>query len=245
MPQLKPSFISKIRQKLDNSKFTEHDFNIELPESGKLLAKIIFRYQKNWSLSYYEEEITDSFTVAQQFLGTTETRKSKRLVSWINVSPGKVKNEAIFDISNADEFLETIPKWCDDIRNELAAAAERPDPVAELRDQLQEKLDSLIKDPETPFSPEELEIVDDRFDKLLSEIEELREKYAFSESKITELQRAFDEFKSTARTYPKGMWARLTANKLVKATGNIINSPEGRKFIFDGLKKAIGLSDDA
>lgn len=243
MPQLKPSFIAKINQKLDNSNFTKHDFDIDLPDSGKLLARIVFRYNNNWHISYYEEEVTNTYEVAQKLFGTTETRKSKNLVNWIRVSPGKVKNEAVYDISNADAFLDAIPNWCDDIRTELSATTERPDPVAELRQQLQEKLDSLIDDPEAQFTQEELDVVDKRFDKLLSEIEELREKYAFSETKISELQKAFDEFKSTARTYPKGMWARLTANKLVKSTGSIVNSPEGRKFIFEGLKKAIGLSD--
>ena len=94
MPQLKPSFVAKICEELERSKFTEYDFDIELPDSGKMLVRIIFRYQPAWHLDYHEEERTDTFTVAQQFLGTTQTRHSKQLVRWIRASPGEVRTQS-------------------------------------------------------------------------------------------------------------------------------------------------------
>ena len=245
MPQLKPSFVAKICEELERSKFTEYDFDIKLPDSGKMLVRIIFRYQPAWHLDYHEEERTDTFTVAQQFLGTTQTRHSKQLVRWIRASPGEVRTEAVHDVDDPASFLREIPKWCEAIRTDLAAGVKTPDPVAELRSRLQKELDGLIDDPDSSFSVEELSVVDARFDQLFNEIEALRSKYAIAESKLEELHSAFEEFKAAARTYPKGMWARLTTNKLVKATGSIINSPEGRTFLFQQLKKAIGFGSDA
>lgn len=245
MPQLNPSFVAKIREELEGSKFSAQDFNLELPESGKMLVRIAFLYVPTYALALYEEVRSDSVITAQSLLGISHTRKTKDLVHWVRAAPAAVRTEATYDIDDPQSFLREIPKWCDAIRSDLSVVVVPFDPVAELRARLQVGLSDLVTEPDVGFTEAELKTVDARFDKLLVEIEGLQSEHAITKTKLDELNAAFLEFKSTARTYPKGIWARVTANKLAKAVGSIVNSPEGRTFLIQQIKRAIGLGDGA
>ena len=119
------------------------------------------------------------------------------------------------------------------------------DPLEQLRSQLQANLAELVKQPNDFFNKEELSIVDKRFDQLYEEISELREQYSLTKQNLDALQKEIEEFKKSARAYPKGIWARITSNKLIKTTGQIVNSTEGRTFLFQQISRVLGLTDDA
>ena len=103
----------------------------------------------------------------------------------------------------------------------------------------------MVKDPDSYFSEEELVVVVRRLDQVYADIANLREEHALTKQQLAELQKEIEEFKSSARAYPKGIWAKVTGNKLVKATGKMFNTPEGRTFLFQQAKRLLGLSDDA
>ena len=119
-----------------------------------------------------------------------------------------------------------------------------PDPLEQLKQQLQAKLDELVNEPNDFFNEEELSVVDKRFDRLYEDISQLREQHSLTKQQLEALQKEIEEFKKSARAYPKGIWAKLTGNKLVKATGQILNTPECRTFIFQQIRRVLGLPDD-
>lgn len=83
MPQVKPSFIAEIRESLATSRFTEQDFKLEFPDTGKLLVTVTFLHKPAYFIALYEEERTDQFTVEQRLLGTSQTRRVKEVVNWV------------------------------------------------------------------------------------------------------------------------------------------------------------------
>lgn len=156
--------------------------------------------------------------------------------------PGSIKTESVYDIEELRDFIREIPKWCDDIRNDLVVLTVRSDPLDELRSKLQASIDEIVIDGDNSFSEEELYVVDARFDKLYEDIESLRDQYVLTKNQLDELRAEIEEFKRSARSYPKGIWAKITGNKLVRTIGNFVNTPEGRTFLFQQLRRALGMN---
>lgn len=226
MSQLKPSFTREIRDALENSKFTLSDFEIEYPETGRNLLRITFIHKPGYS-----------------FLLTEEYRQLE--YAYIaKMIPGEFKLQESSQISLGGA-VDEIPKWCENIRRDLYALAPKIDPLEQLRQQLHRNLDELVSNPEEYFSQNELDLVDERFNRLYADIADLKEDYALTKQQLAALKKEIEEFKQSARAYPKGIWARITSNKLVKTAGSIVNSTEGRKFLFQQIQRALGLSDES
>ncbi|MBT9553838.1 MAG: hypothetical protein IV088_23590 [Hydrogenophaga sp.] len=241
MSQLKPSFIAEIRGALEASRFTSDDFKLEFPKSGRTLAKITFAYKTEYFLCMFEDTKREEVKVEQRYAMTSRSQTVEETIFTVKVVPGKYKTEDEIEVGNVGDLIEHIPKWCDNIRSDLYAAAPKNDPLAALREQLQKNLDTLVDKPDEYFDTDELAVVDKRFDQLFEEITKLRDQYSLTKQQLDTLQRELAEFKNSARAYPKGLWAKITGNKLVKATGQMINSPEGRTFIIQEIRRALGL----
>jgi|APLak6261664116_1056043.scaffolds.fasta_scaffold21261_1 hypothetical protein len=249
MSQLKPSFVSEIQAAIEKSRFTLNDFNLEFPNSGTTLAIITFLYKPEYMLVLTEETKREKVTVEEKFsFGMPSTSRSHSVeekVFTIRATPGRFKTVTTHEINGLGQLLEELPKWCENIRSDLYVLAPKVDPLATLREELQKKIDSLIDKPDEFFREEELKIVDDRFDQLLAEVVNLKEQYSLTKQQLDSMQKEFEEFKKSARAYPKGLWAKITGNKLIKTAGQIVNSPEGRTFLFQQIRRALGVSDDA
>jgi hypothetical protein len=247
MSQLKPSFVNEIKAVIEKSRFTVDDFSFELPKSGKVLAKITFLYKPEYMLTLTEETKREQVTIEEKFgyasPSTSRSHTMQETVVTIRATPGRFKTEVTYKIDSLEELLEELPKWCENIRSDLYALAPKIDPLATLREELQRNLDTLVNKPDEYFNDEELKVVDSRFDQLLAEVTNLREQYSLTKQQLDSMQKEFEEFKSSARAYPKGLWAKITGNKLVKTTGQIINSPEGRTFLFQQVRRALGLGE--
>ena len=243
MSQLKPSFINEIYGALEKSKFTRDDFQLELPKSGRVLARIVFTHKPEYSLVLSEEQKQEQIKTKLNFDFSTRTESRNYTQFIVRAAPGAFKADSQTEIDDPGGILSTIPQWCESIRADLYALAPVKDPLEELRKKMQRDLDDLVTEPAEFFSDEEMALVDARFNKLFAEITELKDRFSLTKQQLEAIQKEFEEFKSSARVYPKGIWARVTSNKLVKATGSIINSPEGRKFLFQQLRRALGGGD--
>lgn len=247
MSQLKPSFVNEIQVAIEKSRFTVDDFSFEFPSSGKSLVRITFLYKPEYMLILTEEKKREQVTIEEKFgyasSSTSRSHTVQETVFTIRATPGRFKTEVTYEINDLGGLLEELPKWCENIRSDLYALAPKVDLLATLREELQKNLDTLVDKPDEYFNAEELKVVDSRFDQLLAEVTNLREQYSLTKMQLDSMQKEFEEFKSSARAYPKGLWAKITGNKLVKTTGQIINSPEGRTFLFQQIRRALGLSE--
>lgn len=245
MPQLKPSFVNDIRLVFGNSRFTPDDFEIELPETGRILARITFVHKPEYFLALSEEEKQEQVVIEQKYLMSSRTERIRQVVYSVRTVPGQFKTQSDTEINELGDVLKLIPQWCESIRADLYALTPVRDPLEQLRQQLQANLDELVSQPNEFFNEEELSVVDRRFDQLYEEIAELRDQYSLTKKNLEALKKEIEEFKGSARAYPKGLWARITGNKLVKATGQLVNTPEGRTFLFQQIRRALGFAEDA
>jgi hypothetical protein len=56
---------------------------------------------------------------------------------------------------------------------------------------------------------------------------------------LESVKREFNEFKSSSKSYSKGVWARVTNNKMISIFADLVKSKEGRILIFDEIKKLL------
>jgi predicted RNase H-like nuclease (RuvC/YqgF family) len=242
--QLKPSFIAEIKAALEAARFTSDDFKLEFPKSGRTLVKITFAYKPEYFFALFEDTKREEIKVEQRYAMTSRSQTIEETIFSVKAAPGKYKTEDDLELGDIGKLIEQIPKWCDNIRADLYATGPKHDPLAALREQLQRNLYALVDKPDEFFDADELAIIDTRFDELFAEISKLREQYSLTKQQLDTLQKELAEFKKSARAYPKGLWAKITGNSLVKATGQMINSPEGRTFIIQEIRRALGLSSD-
>lgn len=243
MSRLKPSFVLNIREALEQSKFTPQDFEIELPTAGQVLVKIVFSHKSEYFLSLAETTKQERVTVETKYFQQSRTQQVVHTAYLLRLSPGEFKTQIETEISEPGDILREIPEWCNNIRADLYAVIPSRDPLEELRAKLNESIEGRIEDPNALFSEEELEAVDERFDKIFKEFVDLKEQLSLTQQQLSKIQAEFQEFKSSARVYPKGMWAKMTGNRFLGSTWKFVNTSEGRTFLFDQARRLLGQGD--
>ncbi|BCG65178.1 MAG: hypothetical protein methR_P3003 [Methyloprofundus sp.] len=155
------------------------------------------------------------------------------------VRPSNFKKEAEWDLKSFSDALRQLPTWCKNIRDDLYTLAPNSDPLEALRIEFEKQIESLVENPEEPFSSDELTVVNKKFDDLYKQFEALKDEYEISKQELQSIKKDFTEFKNSAEVYPKGVWAKITNNKLVHIVGTVFKSKEGQQFILGELKKLI------
>lgn len=239
MAQLKPSFVSEISNTLSGSPFTSEDFDIQLLEEGKSLVKIVFLHNPEYFLECSETHKKEKYTVTQKY--TMESREEFRHYSTINLlmAPGKYKARDEIEAHEIGGLLEVIPQWCDHIRDDLYAKAPKYDPLSELREKFKNDIESGIENPDEYFSAEEMENIGVKFDSMFEEISQIKEEFELTKAQLDQVKKDFREFKESAGAYPKGVWARITSNRIIQTLGKLIDTPEGRKLLFEQIKRVL------
>ena len=235
--------MAEIESALDETIFTKEDFELTFPKSGKILAKIDFVYNQNYRMILSEEEHKESVTTKSNLDFQSQTRTTSHKQYVLSESPGTYRTEAREDLYDLGDVTRHIPKWCRNIKEDLEALAVKPDPLDEIRAKFQSDIENNIENPEEDFSDEEISRISNRFDEMLSEFSNLKDELELSKKQVETLKNQFEEFKQNTSLYPKGIWAKITANKLAQVIGKFVNTPEGRKFLFDQAKKYISGGD--
>lgn len=242
MPQLKPSFVAKIEQALEDSVFTKNDFQIQFPTSGQLLVEIQFIHKPEYLLSVSEEKKQDRVTTKQALLGETWNEVNPYTRYVLKTTPGEYKSNATIELDDLGDLITSIQRWCESIRDDLYALAPRRDPleVEKLKKRFQADIEAGIDDPEGYFTETEISKIRKKLDNIMDQLNKLNKEYHLTNEKLQHIQkefkREFDEFKRSALLYQKGIWAKITANRIVKMVDQNINTSEGRDFLFDQIR---------
>ncbi len=242
MAQLKKSVIKKIQNILNSSCFTLADFDIALPKSGTDLIVIKFRHNPDYEFSIIEKKERSKTKYSNSFaLSAFGSREeiNEYIVIYTKEIPGEFKRLELVEIDSFQDAYERLPKWCQNINEDLSILFEDSDDLDELRDFINEKIDDAGYSPEERFSPSETDNLNERLNNLYQKFEELKSKNEVTQTELDKIKIEFDTFKKNAQTFPKSIWAHVTNNKLIELIGNIAKSKEGRAFIIDGIKKLL------
>ena len=240
MPQINRAFIIKIERALEDSVFSKDDFELELPDSGWTLAKVVFKHRRDYWIAISEETKSENVQIKKQFQFETRDEKRSYKAFIIKATPGEYKALDVEEVGGLDEITRRIPDWCKSIRQELYVQAPSADPLADLKAKFEKDIEADVGDPESYFTAEELQSVNEKLEATMDRLTELSEEFSLSQKQLSEIRKEFAEFQRSAAVYPKGVWARITANGMVKTVRQFLNTPEGRDFLLDQVKRLFG-----
>lgn len=241
MPQLKQSFIKEICDAIDRSCFTIADFQLEFPETGSSLLKIFFKYNTNYKFIVYEkaESETVSYKEGYSLMPTLREEKRKFMTTCLIEAPAEYKAADEQSIYALDEIPKKIPQWCANIHKELSTTASTSDSFGKFREEIEELIKNNIEDETAKFDPIEIETLTKKIDSLFEKFEELKEQNMLTEAELKKVKEQLEAVKSSAKTYPKGLWARVTNNRFIRIMTDFAKTKEGRELITDGIKEML------
>lgn len=242
MSQLKPSFVKKIYDAAKSSCFTLSDFDFEFPKTGKTLAKISFKHHPDYRLILSERTERNTVKVKQgthSYLSTTREEENSYTVHYLLESPGDFKLVEENEISSLDQLITKFPEWCKNIHSDLSTKFDTEDPFSSLREHLENIINENIEDEGEQFEQNEIEALEKKLDSLFEMFSELEEKNHITEKNLKNLKSELETIKSNAKIYPKGIWAKVTNNKLIQIVTDFAKTKEGRDLIIESIKKLI------
>lgn len=236
MSQLKASTMKSVYDALDNQIFSADDFIVEFPKTGSVLAKIHFAHNNDYYFHIAE--------LQKKSLGIAATLAAIAddvIVPGTIECPGDYKRVEEKRFESFNSCIIRIRGWCENIRADLKTKIPVYKDLDELKRQFEQHVNEHIQNPDEHMSEEEVKKMNEKFDALYAEFVKLSEEHKITQDLLGEIKRDFEIIKGNATQYSKGMWAKLTKNRIVQVIKKVAGSPEGRKLMYDGAKRLLGL----
>lgn len=235
MSQLKVSTMKSIYDALDNRIFSSDDFVVEFPKTGRVLAKIKFVHNDDYYFNI--AEVPKSKGIAATMAAFSDEAKAPATIE----CPGDYKREEVNHFDSFDSCIKRIIRWCENINSDLLTRFPVYKDLDDLKRQFDRHIQEHIQNPDEPASAEEVAKINEKFDALYAEFVRLNEEHKITKNLLDEIRRDFDTIKSSATQYTKGMWANIAKNRIIQVIKKVAGSPEGRKLMYDGAKRILGL----
>lgn len=236
MPELNSSFLKEIVSALNSTRFSDGDFNLEGDEYRELL-RIQFKYDSRYLFILKEEEVTEEVTTGKSYALTTSSYSKTVTKLFTYESPGEYKAEDKQGVSSFTEVPKRITSWCHNIHRELSNEMLIDQDIDKAKEDFKKSISLEPNEPDSTFSKEEVEALASKLETLYSKVSELSEKYHISESELSKLKGELDAIKENAKVYKKGIWAKMTENKITNFVFEFLKSKEGRGLIVEAIKK--------
>ena len=200
MSKLLDSVVKDIHSVLDSTRFTAHDFAVTSYDTDEIdgpLVRIVFIASRDFTFDILQQ---DPFQV--------------------DLSPGTTfVSETVYDLKIGD-CMDLIHRWCQNILLEIRSRNLIYRDLDELRDVLQSQIDEHVDNTGTHFTPEEKEHLAQTLDEMRSEIDSLYETSKLNKEEIEKIKEQLSEMLEDLETFPKDIWYRTAANKLLRIFGS-------------------------
>ena len=221
---LRQGAIESILRELDQLMLTRHAFHAEFnnEKTGEILS-FVFRENPSFRFAIKSpNNETDSWCVIE--------------------SPGEY---LIGDqVSNFEDFLRCksrINAWVQRILQELTTIRTNPD-IKAYRENL-EKMALSLPNPDEPFSVEEAAEWSDKFNSLISKLEEVRDTLGIQQGEINRLKSDLETLKGSMHSIPKKIWITAAGNKVLNMIEPSVKV--GIKMTIESVVKGLlGSGDD-
>ena len=229
---------------LGESKFSSGDFIYEYPENGDCYLKIIFQYNDEYCFELIERNEVDSYTESNPLsyaLGGAITRKDKVINRYIYCSPGEHKVTDKISISDFGSAIEHINDWCISIYSEISSDP-RSSHIDNFREEIEKSFPCGEIENEYEISSNEEQIdFSKKMDDLYSKFETMSQQVNVASDELASIKKELEALKDSSKTIPKGIFQKMTKNKIVDIAVKFFKTPEGKKLAISGIKKIFQL----
>lgn len=222
MTNLNKSLIDEIYSMLENNDLGLNNFDVRFPSSGKIIVEIFFKPQNE-----YQFKVMD--------VGGNPHRVSTEEI------PGDfLKSEVKGGLSFSD-IPGQVLTWADNVSAEIKALGKREDKFDDLAAQVNAFINEHVSDPESRFSQQEIAEIRTRLDELEKRFERLQQENQITENELIKLKGQVVKASEEVPILPKGIWYKLSLNRMFGTLKEIAKSKEGRELLKEAVKKLIGL----
>ena len=236
MPALKSTFIEEIRSTIDSTRFSVEDFDFDSDEYGELL-RISFKYNDEYNYVLSEEEVIEEVTSGTNFNFTSRTQSKTVTKLYSHESPGDYKKTDKVELSGYGQVCNQILNWCQNLHKELSSESSVNSDIEGAKRAFKEQFEINVDDPNAKFSADEISHIKSKLDDLYNKFEELSKKYQISESELEKLNSEIDRMKESVSSYKKGIWAKITQNKITDLIFSLLKSKESRELIVESIRR--------
>ncbi len=233
MAKLKQVVIEEIFHRLDGKLFSIPDFDVQFPDDSNIFVEITFRHDPKYFFIVLEEYEPQNGMAA--LVGHLDKKKKPHTKE----APGDFKALEWHVHADFDEALARISVWCKNLSGEIRAKTPAFKELEALRAQFEEKFSAEIPDPDNPFTTDELASLAEKFEQLESKLKSLEEQHQITKQELETALADIKSIKDNAANLPKGMWAKLTKNRMVTLVSRILSSKEGRTFMLEAAEKLL------
>lgn len=221
---------------LDATRFSASDFDLSGDEYGELL-RIQFTYDDRFNFILKEEEVSEEVTDGRTYGLSSKTYSKMVVKRFTHESPGEYKSQDKIEISSFSNVVKRIGSWCQNIHRELSNEVTIDASLEEAKESFRQAINFEIDDPDSKFTTEESEELSLKLDALFSKVSELSEQLNISDVELQKLRGDLDSMRDNTKAYKKGVWAKMTENKLTTFVFGFLKSKEGRNLIVESIKK--------
>jgi transcription termination factor NusB len=212
---------------LDDSYFTAQDFIINYWDEldPDYLCRIYFRHDDKY---FFEIKVSKNKLTSFPMYNA-------------QYSPGAFKMiEKDILLKDFKSIFDYIDAWTKHIKTELVAVARLSGDYNSINLDI-EKYFSISDDDENIFSVSEINELREKFAKLEAKMTELEREHLVTKSQLDEILTAIKEVDQDIDNLPKKVWAKTSVNKITKAIVSIAKTKEGRSLLAKGAGKLLGL----
>lgn len=216
---LRDSLIARIWSAIERSPFTPADFDVDV-SGGESLLSVVFRHAPAYSI-----------VVNENWKGEVSAL----------VSPGEYKKQETIFPAELQKIPEYVTAWARNVRDELRSTVPVYSELDALKEALEQHINEHIENPNEPFTEEEADDLRAKLDILMQRFQEMQERSELTEQELNRLNREIASIKENLPSYPKAVWYKTAANRILTSVNKVATSKESRQVLAQAAQKLLGL----
>lgn len=214
--------IDEIYNMLDYSELGLASFEATFPSSGKIIVEIIFKPHSEYRITIHD-------------IGGNPHR-----VSAVEI-PGEFLKSQTHGGLGFQDIASRVAIWTESIETEIRSLGKRDTTLDDITAQIDQLVNENITNPEHRFDADEIERILSRLDDLERRFQLLQQEKKITENELTKLKGHIVKASEDVPILPKGIWYRLSLNRILGTLKEIAKSKEGRELLKEAVKKLVGL----
>lgn len=224
LQELRLGAIEEIRRNLNRGFLTSHSFELQCNLPDGTLVRVTYKDNTTWTFELLHPK--------------SEANASGK---WRTVeSPGRhFSSQETYDHDQFNQGFGAVFGWVDRVNEEMVLAAKAhvgKTTLQDLREQVEAAANNL-KEPEKPFTEDELEDWSAQLQRLVGRLSELERQSEIQSGRVEQLTRELESLKKQGTSIPKRTWLRTAGNKVLDLLDH--TSKAGLKALAEGAMKAL------
>lgn len=225
MKRIRRQTQKEIFEKLDETEFTQYNFDVNFMDEGDTIIEVFFKPNPN-----YYFKINEGKSYNNRFI-------TKSL-------PGEFfLKEETNEFNGFESAMSFIKTWSrrilEDLREENPLIDSAFQEIEKIRQEFEKSLSDLNISSDEFFDEDEMSSMQKKLEKLYEEFDKLKEKNKITEKELEKVKEELISINSSIESLPKVTWYRAAGNRVLNIFDRLSKSKEVQKALVNTTKALI------